>query len=796
MRRLALFSLTLLLAMLGTAGSALAQPAVSVFPSPGTTYAEPGTQITFRGVSAALIGSVKVVGSSSGTHTGHIAADSDGNGGSFMPDKPFSPGETVTVSTGLNVVGGNSGAFQFKVAVPYGAIGPMSINMAPAGSNGVQHFHSRPDLLPAAITVNKNSAPAAPGDIFVAPQFGPAQNGPELLDPSGKLIWFYPIPTNQIATDFRAQTLHGQPVLTWFQGYTNNGSGRGQDEIFNLRYQQIGIVHAGNGLQGTDLHEFLLTDSGDAYIVAVSPVHYPGMNRPLMDQIVQEIDVKTGLVMFEWHALDHVPVSESYFKPNHKGHVYDPYHLNSVAIDHDGNLILSMRNTWGIYKINHSTGAVMWTLGTNHNQFKRGSGVQTEFQHAAEVQPDGTLVVFDDGGGPPTLRNARAIHIALNTSAMTATLVKQYSHSPGLNTNFEGNAQSLPGGDLFVGWGQQPYFSEFTASGQQDFDARFTAPTDSYRAYRFYWNAQPPTLPAIAVGRGANGKSTVWASWNGATTVSSWRVLGGSSPSSLAVIGQYAKTNFETALNVPSEAPYFAVQALDSKGHVLATSKSSGSSQSRVSLFGHSAFVPSSGFGGLQVGCWATSTCHIKATINAGRTVIASTGAEAVGAGQGGSVFFQLSGAGRSMLAHARRGQLPVTATITNSDGASNRIGLNLIRYGVSGRVPFSVHQGRQVQIYSHSAFVSPSGIGGVFVGCASSQSCHDVVTVTAGKTVIAHSGSQFVGGQDLGQVFFPLSSTGKSMLAHAHGNQLPVTITVSNGSDQASAQTAIVHFG
>ena len=69
-----------------------------------------------------------------------------------------------------------------------------------------------------------------------------------------------------------------------------------------------------------------MTPQGDAYIVVVSPVHFDGMKRPLMDAVIQEIDIKTGLVLFEWHALDHVPITESFFKFGSKGAVYDPYH--------------------------------------------------------------------------------------------------------------------------------------------------------------------------------------------------------------------------------------------------------------------------------------------------------------------------------------------------------------------------------------------------------------------------------------------------------------------------------------
>ena len=212
-----------------------------------------------------------------------------------------------------------------------------------------------------------------------------------ILDPSGNLIWFHPLPKNMLASDFRIQQLGNQPVLTWWQGIANYGTGRGQGVIFNTNYQQLAIVNTADGLPGADLHEFLLTPQGDAYLVAVSPVRWPHMNRPLLDAVVQEIDIKTGLPLFEWHALDHVPLSESFFKPSAPGRYYDPYHLNSVSVDTDGNLIVSLRNTWAIYKISHQTGAVIWTLGSNRSSFKLGAGVGTAFQHDAIAQGADTL---------------------------------------------------------------------------------------------------------------------------------------------------------------------------------------------------------------------------------------------------------------------------------------------------------------------------------------------------------------------------------------------------------------------
>src|SRR5262249_47465352 len=147
-----------------------------------------------------------------------------------------------------------------------------------------------------------------------------------------------------------------------------------------------------------------------------------------------------------------------------------------------------------------------------------------------------------------------------------------YQHSPALNTNFEGNAQTLSNGDVFVGWGQQPYFSEFNSAGKMVFDARFKSNTSSYRAYRMPWTGQPNTAPSIAAAPNNDGTTEVWASWNGATTVSSWQVLAGQGPGSLVPLQTARKGGFETAVAASTGMPYFEVQALDSGGHVLATS--------------------------------------------------------------------------------------------------------------------------------------------------------------------------------------------------------------------------------
>jgi hypothetical protein len=517
-----------------------------------------------------------------------------------------------------------------------------------------------------------------------------------------------------------------------------------------------------------------------------------------MDAVIQEIDISTGLVMFSWDALDHIPLSASYnFGPKVPGHILDPFHLNSVSLDRDGNLIMSARNTSAVYKINHITGQVVWTLGGKKSSFKMGSGTTTAFQHDAIVQPDGTLTMFDDGGGPPRVHKfSRGVRIRLDMKHMTASLVGQYNHPPQIAAAFEGGEQLLPNGDMFVGWGQQPYFTEFDSHGRANFDAHFTVPTSSYRAYRFPWNAQPPTTPAIAAANGTDGTAKLWASWNGATDVTAWRVVAGATAQSMSPIVTTPRHGFETALGSHNGNSWFRVQALGSHNRVLSTTRTV-QLPSHIAIYGRSAFVPtSSGFGGLPVGCFNPSPCKLVTTLQSGRTVLAKTGSERVGAGQSGLVYFRLSPSARRSLAHARSRRLNVTATVQAVGGPKVSAPVSLVPFSTSGSGPHrSVSQAKAFGIVGTSDFVSSSGFGGILTNCFTDASCEVRATVTVGNTTIARTGNEFVGAHELGYVSFQLTSQGKSMLAHAPGHQLGAHVTITGGGQTSSGDIALIPF-
>ncbi|HEY2216337.1 MAG TPA: arylsulfotransferase family protein, partial [Solirubrobacteraceae bacterium] len=208
---------------------------------------------------------------------------------------------------------------------------------------------------------------------------------------------------------------------------------------------------------------------------------------------------------------------------------------------------------------------------------------RTAWQHDAREQADGTITFFDNEATPAVRSQSRAIQLRLDLQQKTATLVREATHPRRpLVAGSQGNTQQLDNGDWMVGWGEAPYFSEFSPGGALLFDAHLPATYESYRAYRLPWAGQPVDTPALAVvparagtgHRAGRAAATIYASWNGATNLASWRVLTGASPSTLTEVASAAKSGFETALSVPNlpTGDYVQVQALDGTGVVIGAS--------------------------------------------------------------------------------------------------------------------------------------------------------------------------------------------------------------------------------
>ncbi len=557
---------------------------VAVSPLPGSYTASPDTQISLHGAPASALGDIRVSGSQTGSHPGRLLAYSQGDGASFLPSKPFVSGERVTVRG--RVRAGTTTqpfAFWFVVAhedtVLYGAASATP----PRDPDEMQHFHSRPELEAPLIDVTTSSPETAPGDLFAAPYNGPGPSGPMIFEGDGNLVWFDPLHGDLAATDLQVQQFEGQPVLTWWQGVIPpQGFGQGEDVIDNSSYQQIARVHAGNGYLA-DLHEFRITGQATALLTVFNPIDcdLSSVGGPsggaVTDSMFQEIDLRTGLVRREWDSLNYVPLSDSYSSATSASTAwpFDYFHLNSIDPLADGRTLISARNTSTLYELDTLTGQVLTRIGGRHSNVKPAPGAATAFQHDATTLPSGAIDVFDNGATPKVQPESRGLILSVDPQTKTDTVVAEYPHpSPPLSSSSQGDIQSLENGDVLIGWGAEPYFSEFSAGGTLLYDAHMHGSYQSYRTYRFAWTGTPSEPPAIAVSSAhAGAPLTVYASWNGDTRTASWLVLAGPSAGQLAPVASAPRSGFETAITTPGPDSYVAVQALDAAGAAIGTSR-------------------------------------------------------------------------------------------------------------------------------------------------------------------------------------------------------------------------------
>lgn len=479
---------------------------------------------------------------------------------------------------------------------------------------GVWSFVSEPGLHPQRVTVTADKPGTARGEIFYGPYaIGTAvygQTGALMSVNSGDPVWFHPLPSPDLQnSDFKVQTYRGpksgksRQVLTWWQGsiaipptYENLPPGApepgGCYYIYDDHYRLLNTVFAHHGFY-PDEHEFLLTRKGTALFIATKPVPmdltpYGGpKDGAILDSEIQEVNPETGKLLFSWDLLDHLDPAESEVPASDaatSGGIWDAYHLNSLDEGPDGRLLFSLRNFWAIFELDKKTGDTRWQLGGKKSDFTFGPNADFYWQHDARYGPDHKISMFDDGccatpDGTPE-QESHGLVLDLDFTSHHATAARTYYHEPPLFSPSQGNTQPLYNGDKFIGWGQNSYYSEYANPGNTQgdgtenllYDAQTPGSNISYRAFRNKW-VGTPYYPPSAAARAEAGHTVVYASWNGSTETRAWRVLAGPNPKRLStVVRRAARTGFETAVPTAARGPYFQVQALDEKGHVLKSS--------------------------------------------------------------------------------------------------------------------------------------------------------------------------------------------------------------------------------
>jgi hypothetical protein len=500
---------------------------------------------------------------------------------------------------------GMSSALWAAVLAAFAVLGALAVPAVP-DARAAQRFVTRPDLKPPRVRIATPASGTAPGYVFVAPKGDTAQRGPMIFDNDGKLVWYATVPEGESVLDFRVQSYLGRPVLTWWRGLPQRGFGFGRMVIMDSAYRKIAVVRAKGGYR-MDFHDFTITPQGTALFDCYKRVHQDTSGVPggseddkVIRGVIQEVDLATGKLLFQWVANDHIAPPESFRpEPMRKSIPFDYVHLNSVDLDDDGNLIISARETSTIYKVDHTTGEIMWRLGGKYSDYELAPNAHFRYQHDAHRQKDGTITLFDNNAvSGSDIGVSSGLKLRLDDRTMTARAVRRYTSLKPQLAASEGNMQVLPDRHVFIGWGgEQRNMTELTKRGRVVFEAKFVNKLiDTYRAYRFPWTGTPDERP-VAAARRAGARTIVHVSWNGATQVAYWRVFGGAertlrdagwtgTPGVAFWLRRGAQTTtrahtaratepptgFETRISVPAGDGTVRVEALDADGNVIGQS--------------------------------------------------------------------------------------------------------------------------------------------------------------------------------------------------------------------------------
>lgn len=476
----------------------------------------------------------------------------------------------------------------------------------------VWNFASAPDMHPMKVSVNLNKGGTAPGLLFIAPYtlFGATmigQTGALIMDQNGNPVWFRPLDSIYVQnTDFRMQYYKGKPVLTMWQGTisgtqsSNPNLPNGDPEpgafylILNQHYDVIKKLTAQRGYT-SDIHEFTITDRDTALFTAVKQVPtdltpYGGLPDGYINNYsIQEVEPETGELLFFWNVLEHVDPTDSMIPASSSAsfnNIWDCFHVNSVEEGPDNTLLINMRNMWAIYLVDKKTGNILWQLGGKQSNFTLARNARFSWQHDARFRRGTRISLFDNAccacPNCPHQGPGRGLILRLNFKNKMADVDRTYYHDPILYVPSQGNVRNLCNGNQLIGWGQEPYLSEFANAGNTEsnppldllYDIQFPNQNLSYRAFKNKWMGIPLGPPAVAVNPFRDHTVMVSASWNGSTETKAWQILSGPEPDQLlTAVASAPRTGFETDIPISAHGPYFQVNALNACGQIIGTSR-------------------------------------------------------------------------------------------------------------------------------------------------------------------------------------------------------------------------------
>ncbi|WVQ75971.1 hypothetical protein IAR50_005607 [Cryptococcus sp. DSM 104548] len=446
------------------------------------------------------------------------------------------------------------------------------------------------------------------GYIFLAPRGSEVTTPTGIIyDSNGEVVWHGKEAGVGQTMSFSVGTYQGEQVIaTWGGSFNSNGYGDGQGLIFDQTYSLIANISTTINGSGIDFHE---------------------------------IDIATGEAIFTWKSLDHVSPSECYTTPGSTGvssdSPWDYFHINSIEKDLSGNYLVSSRHCHAIYQISPVDGSILWTINGQNSSFTMGTNTTFEWQHNARWRNNYTQIsVFDNAAASweSDEAMARGLLLVVDQSGMKVELVQEYLPWNETVSSSQGSMQEQENGNYLLGWGQNPFFSEYASNGTLLSSVQFgVGNVQGYRALRYNWTGYPLTSPDIAIESSDNASSAyaVYTSWNGATEVSQWALYGVTSlqnTTSPTKLDELAKSTFESAFNVTGDVaasyPWVQTRAMSSNGTELGSSVYVALGNGTVSSVGNSTIQVSSNATTSSAASGASSSSSSSALSGAGRVEV------------------------------------------------------------------------------------------------------------------------------------------------------------------------------
>lgn len=296
----------------------------------------------------------------------------------------------------------------------------------------------------------------------------------QIYDRQGNLIWYQFM--NELNLDGFAQckfTIATEGPKLLYSGC---------NEILEFGFD--GSIISNPQLSGADTnylihHDIIKKDNGNYLAIAGLPIHLDfsdvgGTSDSLVvSESVIEID-PTGDVVWAWNSYEHLDTNNLVDLTADKNNFWlmgnaipgsgSWLHANGMDVDLDGGILVSMRKSNQIFKINPNDSSLLWTFG-HAGDYTIPVSDRFKVQHCPTTISGNRYMLFDNTGVNDTV--SRVSEFLLIDYNSTAQQLWEYVLPQGLHSPIVSSAYRLPNGNTLIGSGVPGAIIEVDNSGNE-----------------------------------------------------------------------------------------------------------------------------------------------------------------------------------------------------------------------------------------------------------------------------------------------------------------------------------------